>query len=165
MPGKYGYFGYRIFSSPLAERVGYVNADDNNPSNRKRRETGSVDFSNFEKLSTDQKLFAMFEKLSVIESSQNEMRSMQSRITQTCNRLDKTANQVDVNTFRTHLLAYNYLELETRQRNCNIIVYGLEELEREGESISTILRKFFRDYLCFEEEDLFIMYARRIGQK
>ena len=31
-------------------------------------------------------------------------------------------------------------------------------------SISTILRNFFHDYLCFEEEDLFIMYARRIGQ-
>ena len=60
-----------VFSSPLAERVGYVSADENNPSKRKRRETGSVDFSNFEKMSTDQKLFAMFEKLSVIESSQN----------------------------------------------------------------------------------------------
>ena len=31
-------------------------------------------------------------------------------------------------------------------------------------SISTILRNFFHDYLCFEEEDLFIMYARWIGQ-
>ena len=151
-------------SSPLAERVGYAGADANNPSKRKRRETGSVDFTNFEKMSSDERQFAMFEKLTRIEASQNEMRSMQSRLNQTCNRLDKTVNHVDVNTFRTHLLAYKYLDLDTKQRSCNIIIYGLEELERDGVRISTILRDFLHDYLCFDDEDLFIMYARRIGQ-
>ena len=153
-----------VFSSPLAERVGYNNAEDNNPSKWKRRETGSVDFSNFEKMSTDQKLFAMFEKLSVIESSQNEMRSMQSRITQTCNRLDKTVNHVDVNTFRTHLLAYKYLELEARQRNCNIIVYGLEELERELQTSLDILAEYCnRNRLIVNTGKTKIMIFRRGG--
>ena len=75
-------------SSPLAERVGYAGADANNPSKRKRRETGSVDFTNFEKMSSDERQFAMFEKLTRIEASQNEMRSMQSRLNQTCNQND-----------------------------------------------------------------------------
>ena len=90
----------------------------------------------------------MFKKLAAIESSQNEMRAMQSRINQTCNRLDKTVNHVDVNTFRTHLLAYKYLDLETKQRSCDVIVYGLEELENDGVRISTILRNFFH-FLTF----------------
>ena len=150
--------------TPLAERVGNVNIADNNPSKRKRHETGSVDLSTFEKMTNDERQFAMFTKLAAIESSQNEMRAMQSRVNQTCNRLDKTVNHVDVNTFRTHLLAYKYLDLETKQRSCNVIVYGLEELEHDGVRISTILRNFFHDFLLLEEDDLYIIHAKRIGQ-
>lgn len=44
------------------------------------------------------------------------------------------------------------------------IVYGLEEREKEGLRISTILRNFVYDYFGFEEDDLYIIYTRRIGQ-
>ena len=98
-----------------------------------------------------------------IENKQQEFRLMQSRVGHTAERLQRSICHVDVNTFRIKQLAYKYLALETKFRDRNVIIYGLEEREREGTSITTVLRDFFNDYLGFVKEDLYIDFARRVG--
>ena len=129
--------------SPLADsaRVGYCDMD--NPNKRKRFNTGNI--TSFDSMSQDNKLSAMFDKLSNIEAAQDEMKSMQVRVN------------------RNQLLTYKYLDLETRYRDKNIVIYGLEERERDGIRISTVVRDFFYDRLGLGEEDLYIVYARRLS--
>ena len=50
--------------------------------------------------------------------------------------------------------------METKFRDRNVIISGLEEREREG---TTVLRDFFNDYLGFVKEDLYIDFAHRVG--
>lgn len=60
-------------------------------------------------------------------------------------RLQKTVCHVDVNTYRTQLLAYKYLDQETRLRENNINIYGLDEREHDGVHIIDMLREFFSE--------------------
>ena len=142
-------------------RVGYCEMD--NPSKRKRCNTGNIDNSNFESMSQDEKLSAMFSKLTKIETVQDEMKSMQGRVNTTANRLERTIYHVDINTYKNQLLTYKYLDLETRYRDKNIIIYGLEERERDGTSISTVVREFLSERLGLDDEELYIIFARRLG--
>ena len=142
-------------------RVG--NSDMDNPSKRKRYNTGNINSSKFESMSPDNKLSAIFSKLSNIEAAQDEMRSMQARMSTTANRLERTIYHVDINTYKNQLLTYKYLYLETRHRDKNIIIYGLDERERDGIRIATVVRDFFSGQLGLEEDDLYLIYARRLG--
>ena len=77
----------------------------------------------------------------------------------TTDRLERTILHVDINTYRNQLLAYKYLDLETRFREKNIIMYGLEEKERDGTRRAVVLRDFFSEFLGLEDDDLYIVYA------
>ena len=149
-------------------QVGYrdIVNDENNPNKRKRCNTGStnIDFDNFQSMSQDDKLSAMFAKLSNIEIAQAEMRSTQQQVDRTTDRLERTILHVDINTYRNQLLAYKYLDLETRFREKNIIMYGLEEKERDGTRLAVVLRDFFSEFLGLEDDDLYIVYAHRLGR-
>ena len=104
-------------------RVGNRDMDNssNNPIKRKRFNTGNIyKDPNFESMSQDDKMSAMFAKLSKIEDSQDELKAMQStiqsRVNTTATRLERSINNVDINTYRNQLLTYKYLDLETRHR-------------------------------------------------
>ena len=152
-------------------RVGNSDMDksNNNPTKRKRFSTGNIHRDpNFESMSQDDKMSAMFAKLSKIEDSQDELKAMQStmqsRVNTTATRLERSINNVDINTYRNQLLTYKYLDLETRYRDKNIIIYGLEEQEREGVRISTLVREFLSVQLGLTDDlDLYLIYARRLG--
>ena len=149
-------------------RVGNSDMDNmdnmDNPSKRKRYNTCNIiNSSKFESMSQDNKLSAIFSKLSNIEAAQDEMRSMQARMSTTANRLERTIYHVDINTYKNQLLTYKYLDLETRHRDKNIIIYGLDERERDGIRIATVVRDFFSGQLGLEEDDLYLIYARRLG--
>ena len=105
-------------------RVGNSDMDksNNNPTKRKRFSTGNIHRDpNFESMSQDDKMSAMFAKLSKIEDSQDELKAMQStmqsRVNTTATRLERSINNVDINTYRNQLLTYKYLDLETRYRD------------------------------------------------
>ena len=115
-------------------------------------------------MSQDDKLSAMFAKLSNIEIAQAEMRSTQQQVDRTTDRLERTILHVDINTYRNQLLAYKYLDLETRFREKNIIMYGLEEKEGDGTRLAVVLRDFFSEFLGLEDDDLYIVYAHRLGR-
>ena len=123
------------FFAPLCENRRVGNQDINpqgetnesNPAKRKRINTGSVDFCSFENMSTDEKLSMIYAKLSNIEEAQEETMPVQSRMNSTTDRLQRTVCHVDVNTYRSQLLAYKYLDLETRFREKNVIIHGLQE--------------------------------------
>lgn len=138
-----GYADNTISPHVEGQRAGHQESEESNPNKRKRFNTGSVDLTSFESMSQDEKLAVMFEKLNNIEQTQVHMKSMHTRLTYTSERLQKTICHVDVNTYRTQLLAYKYLDQETRLRENNIVIYGLEERERDGVRIMEIIREFF----------------------
>ena len=138
-----GYMDNTISPHTESQRVGHQESEESNPNKRKRFNTGSVDLTSFETMSQDEKLAVMFEKLNNIEQTQAHVKSMHTHLTNTSERLQKTVCHVDVNTYRTQLLTYKYLDQETRLRENNIIIYGLEERERDGVRIMGMLREFF----------------------
>lgn len=158
-----GYADNTISPHVEGQRAGHQESEESNPNKRKRFNTGSVDLTSFESMSQDEKLAVMFEKLNNIEQTQVHMKSMHTRLTYTSERLQKTICHVDVNTYRTQLLAYKYLDQETRLRENNIVIYGLEERERDGVRIMEIIREFFESKLSIDDEELCIVYARRLG--
>lgn len=91
-----------------SQRVEHQESEESNPNKRKHFNTGSVDLTSFETMSQDEKLAVMFEKLNNIEQTQAHVKSM--HMTYTSERLQKTVCHVDVNTYRTQLLAYKYLD-------------------------------------------------------
>ena len=111
------------------ERVGYVqNVNNvNNPTKRKRFNTGSIDYDSFNTMGSDDKLNHIFAKLLNIERTQSEVTSMQQTLRHTDERLQRTVGHVDNNTYKLQHLAYKYLDLETKIRRKNIIMYGLAE--------------------------------------
>ena len=75
----------------------------------------------------------------------------------------ETNNPFSTLSDNTRLLTYKYLDLETRHRDKNIIIYGLDERERDGIRIATVVCDFFSGQLGLEEDDLYLIYARRLG--
>ena len=95
--------------SALGDNARVENSDmdksNKNPTKRKRFSTGNIHRDpNFESMSQDDKMSAMFAKLSKIEDSQDELKAMQStmqsRVNTTATRLERSINNVDINTYR-----------------------------------------------------------------
>lgn len=146
------YTGYQDNSS--------VTDAQNNPSKRKRFNTGGVE--NFDDMGTDDKLNLIFAKLLNIETTQDEIRTVQASANRTAGRLQRTVRHVDNNTYKLQQLSYKYLDLETKSRQRNVIVYGIEE--RDENSIIAVVRDFLRNQLQIEDEDeIYVEYACRLG--
>ena len=43
-------------------------------------------------------------------------------------------------------------------------MYGLEEKGRDGTRLAVVLRDFFSEFLGLEDDDLYIVYAHRLGR-
>ena len=147
------------------ERVGYVqNVNSvNNPTKRKRFNTGSIDYDSFNTMGPDDKLNLIFAKLLNIEHIQSEVTSMQRTLRHTDERLQRTVGHVDNNTYKLQHLAYKYLDLETKNRRKNIIMYGLAE--NHNSTVSAVVREFIENALDIdiEEQELYIEFACRLG--
>ena len=107
----------------------------------------------------DDKLNLIFAKLINIEHIQSEVTSMQRTLRHTDERLQRTVGHVDNNTYKLQHLAYKYLDLETKNRRKNIIMYGLAE--NHNSTVSAVVREFIENALDIdiEEQELYIEFA------
>ena len=78
---------------------------------RKRHDTGTVDIETFSKMNTDEKLLALFSKLSMVEDKQNDM--VTSLVHEKVNVLE---NCVNIQARKIKMLSYRSLDLEARSR-------------------------------------------------
>ena len=122
-------------SEVLAEGVGYPRTDNGNDmawreqSLRRKHETGSVDLEAFSKMSLDQKLIALFTKLSTMESKQNSLSSVMSRVNE---KVDMLEDCVNINARKVKTLSYRSLDLEARSRRNNLVFRGLADVLNEN---------------------------------
>ena len=76
---------------------------------RKRYETGSVDLETFCKMSSDEKLIALFTKLSTVESKQNNLSSVMSPVYE---KVDILEDCVNIHAHKLKMLSYRSLDLD-----------------------------------------------------
>lgn len=93
---------------------------------RKRHDTGSVDIETFSKMNTDDKMLALFSKLSIVEDKQNRM--VMSPVHE---KVDVLENCVNIQSRKLKMLAYRSLDLEARSRRNNLVFRGLADCVSE----------------------------------
>ena len=96
---------------------------------RKRHETGSVDIEEFSKMSTDEKLLALFSKLSVMEGKQNCLHAVMSPAQE---KIEVVENCVNIHARKIKMLSYRSIDLEARSRRNNLIFRGLADMPSEN---------------------------------
>ena len=113
-------------------RVGNFQADQDwqvKMKKRKRHETGSVDIEEFCKMSTDEKLLALFTKLSVVEGKQNCLHTLMSPAQE---KIKVVENCVNIHARKLKMLSYRSIDLEARSRRNNLIFRGLADVNPEN---------------------------------
>ena len=96
---------------------------------RKRHETGSVDIETFSKMNTDEKLLALFSKLSVMEGKQNCLHAVMSP---TQEKVEVVENCVNIHARKLKMFAYRSIDLEARSRRNNWIFSGVADIPSEN---------------------------------
>jgi hypothetical protein len=131
-----------------------------NKGKRKRINTGSVNFESYETMTPDEKLNVLFNKMINIEKGQE---SSILKITDLQGEIQNVNSQID--THNTHLkaLSYKVIDLETKIRRKNVIIYGLEERYTGRDAIYDDLNDFFNQKMCIDYDDLCIESAERLG--
>lgn len=164
--------------APLGEWVGYsmdINNEDDQmdiqwvPVRNKRRRfnTGSPgagtvsDQINFSSLTVNEKLSQMFDKLNILEQSNQEIM----RYSQQIDSVKAKVNSVEQRTVNHEqllkVLAYKSIDIEARSRRNNLIIHGLAE--SNNECLSDTLHEFLWNELGVDSEDLYINRYHRLG--
>ena len=150
---------------PLAEGVGYPSKDrgdamDWKEQSRKRRrhETGSVDLDTFCKMSPDQKLIALFTKLSTTENKVNSLSSVMSPVYE---KVDILEDCVNIHARKLKMLSYRSLDLEARSRRNNLVFRGLCDVQNEN--CTGMIIDFLLEEMQIEITSNDIVRAHRLG--
>lgn len=125
---------------------------------RKRYETGSVDLETFCKMSSDEKLIALFTKLSTVESKQNNLSSVMSPVYE---KVDILEDCVNIHARKLKMLSYRSLDLEARSRRNNLIFRGLADVP--GEKCAGMIIDFLMEEMQVEISQSDIVRAHRLG--
>lgn len=129
---------------------------------RKRGNNGSVDIDTFGNMGTDDKLKVLFEKISNVENCQKQISDMSTGLQNTTTRVCNLESRVQTNTDTLIKLTYKFLQLDTRNRNRNLIVYGLTDDEQ---NVYDQVSDFLYDYLDVDSNDVEIESATKFGQR
>ena len=125
---------------------------------RKRRDTGSVDIETFSKMSTDEKLLALFSKLSVVENKQSQLNAVMSPFHEKLESLEKCVN---VQNQKLKMLAYRSIDLEARSRRNNLVFRGLADCNYEN--CKDVIVNFLSGELKIDISQAHIARAHRLG--
>lgn len=147
-----------------ANRVSQTNNDEwtNITSKRKRSVRGSIDLETFEQMNTSSKLNVLFEKINHVEEAQENLQSIKTSISATNDKVNLLGSKVDSNTNNLTSLAYKILDLDARNRQKNLLIYGIKE--ESDRSTYEIVDDFLFRHLNLEAEDMCIDECVRLGR-
>ena len=136
---------------------------DEHRSKRKRNNTGSIDENSFMRMTNDDRMLVLFQKLVNIEQQQTEMKHIKQSIKD---------NETAVNTVRLttvehssmiKLLNYRSLDLEARSRRKKLLFKGL--CENPTEDCIALIKDFIYNELDLDADTMCIDRAHRIGKR
>lgn len=110
----------------------------------------------FDSLSTDEKLSALFSKLSQVENKVD-------RVTPLAQRVTNAESVITSHQHRLKLLEYKSIDIESRSRRRNLIFRGINEQSEVAESCISLIRDFLRVHVRVER-DMYIERAHRLGK-
>ena len=144
---------------------------DTHRQKRKRRSTGGASNSSpksddinkpkisnetFKNYSTDEKLDCIFSMLQNMTLTNVHVQKLESAMPEVKSDTAKVKSRVDV-------LAYKSIDSEARQRQNNLIFYGIEE--GSNENCSDVLSTFLGDKLSLDREAMCIQRVHRLGRR
>ena len=119
--------------------------------------------TNFDTLSTDDKLSLILAKLSVNESKVGKIERLLGTMTKKEKRVSEIETVVRSHNDRLRLLEYKSLDIEARSRRNNLVIHGF--LERRNEDCASRVIGFLQDALNLESADsTWIERAHRLGR-
>ena len=119
--------------------------------------------TNFDTLSTDDKLSLILAKLSVNESKVGKIERLLGTMTKKEKRVSEIETVVRSHNDRLRLLGYKSLDIEARSRRNNLVIHGF--LERRNEDCASRVIGFLQDALNLESADsTWIERAHRLGR-
>lgn len=132
-----------------------------NKAKRKRGQNGSVDIDTFGNMGHDDKLNVLFQKISNVEKSQQDVKTMNENLQNTTTRVSNLESRVQTNTDIITKLSYKLLQMDTRNRSRNLIIYGLRDNDgRVYDQVSD----FLYDNLDIDSSEIDIEFASKFGQ-
>lgn len=93
---------------------------------------GSIDLETFESMNISAKLNVLFEKANNFELDQESLLPAKESMSCTEQKVESLGSHVNSNTDNLGALTYKYLDLETRSRQKNLLIYGLTEISEES---------------------------------
>lgn len=96
---------------------------------RKSQATGSVDIDTFSRMSMDDKLLVLFDKLLVVEDKQSNLNRVMSPIHE---KVENLVHSVNTHSRKLKMLGYRSLDLEARSRRYDLIFRSLADCNSEN---------------------------------
>ena len=131
-------------------------------SKRRRGRDGSIDDEVFQGLSTGDKLNILFTKITNIEESQSQITTINEQLTTVNKRVHVLEGQSSTVNEKIEELSYKLLDMETRSRSSNLIVYGLEE--RSDRTTFNQVHDLLCNYLLLDPEEFCVESVSRLGR-
>lgn len=125
---------------------------------RRRKETGSVDIETFSVMTTDEKLLALFSKLSAVENKQSSFNMI---MAPTHEKVEILEDCVNIQARKLKMLSYRSLDLEARSRRNNMIFRGLAD--GNNENCTELIVNFLKDEMQVDVSAEQIVRAHRLG--
>ena len=79
-------------------------------------------------------------------------------------RIEKVETHVDENMLKIQQLSYKIIDMEAKNRQTNIIIYGYEEKTDYGYDTIDLVREFMYNYLDLDPDEMCIEKAYRLGK-
>ncbi|XP_052820110.1 uncharacterized protein LOC128245930 [Mya arenaria] len=120
---------------------------------RKRADTGSVELDSFQTMSTDSKLNVLFTKIDTVEKAQSSVIQVETSLEQVKHKIEEHDDKITT-------LTYKLIDLQAREKRCNVIIYGLDDDQRK--EIYDLVSDFLYD-MNLDPDEFYIEHAERLG--
>lgn len=152
--------------SVLNSRVGMDNQTEWRNGHRKKRrrnDTGSVDLDTFTSMSNEEKMIALFTKITNIEQSQNACTNKLTDIIGVAHeKVTKLEAASSKHNEQLKILTYRSIDLEARNRRNNLVFHGLADVVNENSK--ELLIQFLENELGIDTSTIHIDRVHRLGQ-
>ena len=163
-PGLCSQNKYSMLNSQVGDGDGWLNGQRQRRHKRRRENSGSVDLDIFSSMNSEEKLNALFTKMTNVEQSQNACNRRLSAIIETAhNKVKRLEEHSSKHDEQLKILTYKSIDIEARSRRNNLIFHGLADVVNENSK--DIVNQFLANELEIDPLWAPIDRAHRLGPR
>jgi hypothetical protein len=152
--------------TPICQSFGQLRGNVNQNVNIPNQSpSANVSLQSQQSIDLNEKLSFIVNKLEKLDQNDKNIMTLTSNLTSAMNssfkRIEQLEREKSVSDVYMKMIAYHSIDLEARSRRCNLIFYGLADLNNEN--TYDVLSDFFNDYLDLDLNDYYVQRVHRLG--